>query len=154
LKAATGHYILFQDADLEYSPSEYHVLLFPVLSFGAEVVLGSRFAAPRYTRVQYFAHKVGNRALTLVFNLLFNTTFTDVYSCYLLFKRGLIDPNELVSFGWEQHGEILCRVVLRSKVIYEVPISYHGRSYDEGKKIRAKHMISVILMILRRRLFR
>lgn len=153
LRAASGQYVLFQDADLEYSPSEYKALLFPVLEFGAELVMGSRFAAPRYTRVQYFWHKFGNRLITLMFNVLFNTTFTDIYSCYLMFRRDLVDPASLRSMGWAQQAEILSRAARRAKVIYEVPISYHGRSYEEGKKIRARHTIGVVLMILRCRLF-
>lgn len=153
LKAATGQYILFQDADLEYSPTDYAALIYPISAFGAEVVMGSRFMAPKYTRVQYFSHKVGNRLITLVFNVLFNMTFTDIYSCYLLYRRDLLDHGELVSRGWEQHGEILCRVARRSKIIYEVPVSYHGRSYSEGKKIRARHVVPVLAMIVRRRLF-
>lgn len=152
LKNASGQYILFQDADLEYSPSHYDAMLMPVKLFGAEIVMGSRFLAPAFTRVQYFSHKVGNRLITLLFNILFNTTFTDIYTCYLLYKRDLIDPNELQSRGWEQHAEILGRSVRRAKVIYEVPITYHGRSYEEGKKIRAQHIFPVIGMIFRRRL--
>jgi glycosyltransferase involved in cell wall biosynthesis len=154
LKAATGDYILFQDADLEYSPSEYAAMIFPITAFGAEVVMGSRFAAPKYTRIQYFSHKIGNKLITLTFNVLFNATFTDIYSCYLLYKRDLVKPDELVSFGWEQHAEILCRAVRRAKVMYEVPISYHGRSYEEGKKIRARHVIPVLGMLFRRGLSR
>jgi len=135
------------------SDADEEALMFPVKAFGAEIVMGSRFSGPKYTRVQYFSHKVGNRFITLIFNILFNTTFTDIYTCYLLYRRDLVPPDELVSFGWEQHGEILCRAVRRAKVIYEVPVSYHGRSYDEGKKIRARHVIPVIGMIFRRRLF-
>jgi len=152
LRAATGHYILFQDADLEYSPSHYAALLFPVLNFGAQIVMGSRFLAARYTRVQFFWHKVGNSVITTIFNALFNTTFTDIFTCYLLYRRELLDPDELVSMGWEQHAEILCRVVPRAKIIYEVPVSYQGRSYEEGKKIMAHHVIPVIMTIVRRRL--
>jgi glycosyltransferase involved in cell wall biosynthesis len=96
LRAATGQYILFQDADLEYSPSHYEALMFPVKAFGAEIVMGSRFSGPKYTRVQYFSHKVGNRFITLIFNILFNTTFTDIYTCYLLYRRDLVPPDELV----------------------------------------------------------
>jgi glycosyltransferase involved in cell wall biosynthesis len=154
LKQASGQYILFQDADLEYSPSHYDLMLMPVKSFGAEIVMGSRFSAPLYTRVQYFSHKIGNRLITLIFNVLNNTTFTDIYTCYLLYKRELINPDELISFGWEQQAEILGRAVRRAKVIYEVAISYHGRSFEEGKKIRGRHMIAIVMMIFRRAIAR
>jgi glycosyltransferase involved in cell wall biosynthesis len=154
LRVATGEYILFQDADLEYSPSHYAVLLFPVLHFGAQVVMGSRFLAAQFSRVQFFWHKLGNTAVTFIFNALFNTTFTDIYTCYLLYRRDLLDPEELASYGWEQHAEILCRVVPRAKVIYEVPVSYQGRDYDEGKKIMAHHAFGVVLTIFRRRFFK
>jgi len=151
LSHATGDYILFQDADLEYNPFEYEKLLQPVLQFNADVVIGSRMLAPPFTRVHYFWHKRGNDLLTFMFNLFYNTTFTDTYTCYLLYRRALLDPSELISNGWEQHAEILCRVVPRAKSCYEVPISYAGRAYGEGKKIRAHHAAGVIAMILRRR---
>ena len=154
LRAATGDYILFQDADLEYSPTDYPTLFFPVKNLNADIVMGSRFMVARYTRVQYFWHKIGNLILTQLFNILFNTTFTDVYSCYLLYRRSLVRPDDLKSAGWEQHAEILCRAVSRAKVIYEVPISYYGRSYEEGKKIKAYHIFSVLTMILRCRVFK
>ncbi len=154
LKGSTGQYILFQDADLEYSPSYYKVLLYPVQTFGADIVMGSRFMAAQYVRVQFFWHMIGNKFITTLFNMFFNTTFTDIYTCYLLFRRELVNPSELVSRGWEQHAEILCRAVQRAKAIYEVPISYQGRSYEEGKKIKAIHAWPVVLMIIRRRFFR
>ena len=153
LKAATGDFVLFQDADLEYSPDDYAAMLEPVAHLDAEVVMGSRMLAPRYTRVHYFWHKIGNRFITFFFNILNNTTFSDVYSCYLMYKRTLVDPDNLISFGWEQHAEILSKAVRSSKVWYEVPISYHGRSYEEGKKIRAHHTIGVVWMMLRMRLW-
>ncbi len=148
LAAATGDYVLFQDADLEYDPAGWHKLMIPILKFGADVVMGSRFVAPEYTRVYYFWHQIGNRLLTFIFNILNNTTFTDIYSCYLMFRRRLVVPGELRSDGWDQQAEILSLAVGRSRVYYEVPVSYHGRTYDEGKKIKAYHALGVITMIL------
>jgi glycosyltransferase involved in cell wall biosynthesis len=154
LRAATGDYVLVQDADLEYNPDEYAGLLKPVRDFGAELVMGSRFLAPPWTRVNYFWHLIGNRLITLLFNVLNNTTFTDLYSGYILFRRGLVSPDELRRLGWDQQAEILSRICARARVLYEVPISYHGRSYEEGKKIRAHHAISVLRTIVTERLAR
>ena len=154
LRAATGDYVLVQDADLEYNPDEYTGLLKPVLDFGAELVMGSRFLAPPWTRVNYFWHKVGNHVITLLFNLLNNTTFTDVYSGFIVFRRSLVSPDELKRLGWDQQAEILSRLCARARYVYEVPISYHGRSYDEGKKIRAVHALPVMWTIVRERFAR
>lgn len=154
IEHATGEYVLFQDADLEYSPSDYPKLLKPLTLFSADAVLGSRLTAPEYTRVFYFWHKVGNRLITLLFNILNNTTFTDIYSCYLVYRRSLFNPNELLSTGWEQHAEILSRVVARTSNIYEVPISYRGRTYEEGKKIKAYHVFAVVKTIVSRAIAR
>ena len=152
LGVATGQYVLFQDADLEYHPSHFAQLVFPIREFGADVVMGSRLLAPPFTRVHYFWHKVGNRFITFFFNLLNNTTFTDVYSCYLVYRRSLLDPVALRTDGWEQHAEILSKAVRAGTVFYEVPITYAGRTYAEGKKIRAIHVLAILFTMIRERL--
>ena len=147
---SSGDYILFQDADLEYEPDDYPKLLSMIDKFDADLVIGSRFIAPEYTRVFYFWHKVGNRLITLIFNLLNKTTFTDIYSCYVLFRKSLLNIDEIKSSGWEQQAEILSLLVPLCKSMFEVPIKYNGRTYDEGKKIRAHHAILVIWMIIKK----
>ena len=153
LLKAKGEYILFQDADLEYDPKDYVKLMEPVLLFNADLVIGSRLIASQLTRVYYFWHKVGNKFLTFLFNVLNNTTFTDIYSCYVVFKASLIDAESLSTSGWEQQAEILSKVVASSKSFYEVPVNYYGRTYEEGKKIRPYDAISVILTIISKRIF-
>ena len=153
LLEASGDYILFQDADLEYDPDDYKKIFKIIERFEPDVVMGSRFLSPKFTRVHYFFHKVGNIFITLLFNILYNTTFSDIYSCYLCFKKEYINPAKLKSNGWEQQAEILATVVKSSKLHYEVPISYSGRTFDEGKKIKGRDIFKVITMIIRKRLF-
>jgi glycosyltransferase involved in cell wall biosynthesis len=153
LEIAEGDYILFQDADLEYSPADYSALIRPIVDFDADVVVGSRFIAPQFTRVHNFWHKVGNRLITLFFNILNNTTFTDTYSCYLMYRKRLVPVDKIATKGWEQHGEILSLAVKNGKLYFEVPITYRGRSYDEGKKIRAYHTFKILHTMFMRRFF-
>jgi len=148
LTKATGEYVLFQDGDLEYSPRDYSALLRPVCELDADVVMGSRFLAPKLTRVHYFWNKVGNKLITMTFNVINNSTFTDIYSCYLVYRRSLLDPTELRYKRWEQHGEILTLAVRRSERHFEVPISYFGRTREEGKKIRGYHIFSIFSALL------
>ena len=150
---ATGEYILFQDADLEYDPKDFKKIFKVINKFEPDLVIGSRFLSPEYTVVNYFFHKMGNKVITFLFNLLYNSTFTDIYSCYLCYKRELINPSLLKSMGWSQQAEILGTIVKSSSVHYEVPISYSGRTFEDGKKIKARHTVGVIWMIIKKRLF-
>ena len=153
LERATGDYILFQDSDLEYSPTDYKLLIRPIVEFGADVVMGSRFSGFQLTRVHYFWHKVGNRTITFIFNIINNTTFSDIYSCYLIYRKSLVPIEKIVTKGWEQHGEILSLAVKNGNIFYEVPISYRGRSYEEGKKIQAHHTFKIVYTIIKKRFF-
>ena len=152
LNVATGRYVLIQDADLEYDPDDFVTLFRPILSHEADVVLGSRFVAPQITRVFYFTHKIGNLLITFLFNICNNTTFTDIYCGYLVYRRDLIDPRTLRIRGWAQHAEMLTKVTRVASKIYEVPVSYHGRTYGEGKKITAKHVFGIFAAIVLERL--
>lgn len=154
LKAATGEFVLFQDADLEYSPSEYPKLVEPVLKYNADVVIGSRTLAPSCRRIHYLWNKLGNGLVTLTFNVFFNATFSDIYSCYLLFRRTLVQPDLLLTNGFDQQAEILATCVRRGTIFYEVPIDYHGRTYAEGKQIRTADVVGVLWAIVRGRFAR
>jgi len=153
LEKAKGEFILFQDADLEYSPKDYKTLIRPIVDFDVDIVMGSRFLAPQFTRVHYFWHKVGNWGLTLIFNILNNTTFTDIYCCYLIYRKSLVPLEKIKTIGWEQHGEILSLAIKNGEVFFEVPITYRGRSYDEGKKIRGFHIFKILYTITMTRFF-
>jgi dolichol-phosphate mannosyltransferase len=135
IQEATGDYVIIQDADLEYDPSDYRQLLGPLETGQADVVYGSRFLGSGPHRVLYFWHSVGNRLLTLLSNMLTNLNLTDMETCYKVFRRGVIQSIRLEEdrFGFEP--EVTVKIAKRKLRVYEVGISYWGRTYAEGKKI-------------------
>ena len=137
-------YVLIQDADLEYDPVEIPRLWNLVRENDIDVLLTTRLSGSPLTRVHYFWHKLGNKFITFAFNIVNNTTFTDIYSGYIIFRRDLIDSKKLIFKGWAQQAEILTFLMHKSKKIYEAPITYKGRTYEEGKKINAVAVAPVL----------
>lgn len=147
LKSATYEYIVFQDADLEYNPNDLTLFVEKIQTNQADLILGSRFIGSQRS-VLHFWHMLGNKFITILFNLLNNTTFSDIYCCYMLYKRNNLDIKRLKSFRWGQHAEILTYVVKKSKKIYEIGINYDARRYQDGKKIRYFDVFSVVYWIV------
>jgi glycosyltransferase involved in cell wall biosynthesis len=148
---ATGDIILIQDADLEYDPKEYSELLHPILNGSADVVYGSRLSGGKPTRAFHFWHYLGNKFLSLLTNILYDCTITDMETCYKVFRAEIFKSIKIKSNRFEFEPEITAKILKKRLRIYELPISYHGRDYSEGKKITWKDGFGAIWALMKYR---
>jgi len=149
----TGDIVIIQDADMEYDPTEFPRLLEPIVNGHADVVYGSRLSGGRPQRVYLFWHMVGNRMLTLLTNVLFNSTLTDMETGYKVFKREVVDNFRLRENDFRIEPEMTAQVLRNTNLrVYEMPVSYYGRTYEEGKKITWKDGFGAVLTLVRCRL--
>ncbi len=150
LQQASGDVMLIQDADLEYDPRDYPALLQPIAEGRSQVVYGSRFRGGP-TKAMFFWHMIGNRFLTLVTNVLYDTILSDMETCYKVFTREVAEQLDLKAPGWGFDPEITVQILKRGYRIYEVPISYTGREFEEGKKIGWRDGLTVLWTLLKYR---
>ena len=153
IAVANGEIVLIQDADLEYNPKEYYKLTKPIIDGNAEVVYGSRFIGGDEMRILFFWHTVANKILTLLSNMFTNLNLTDMETCYKVFKKEIIKKVDLKEKGFGFDPEVTAKIAKLNPKIYEVGISYFGRTYDEGKKIGFKDAFVVLKCIFIYNLF-
>jgi glycosyltransferase involved in cell wall biosynthesis len=153
IKLVTGNIVLIQDADLEYDPNDYHNLLQPFIETDADVVYGTRFKGGKYVRLHFFWHYLANKILTSITNIVTNLNMSDMETGYKVFKSDIIKSLKLNENSFGIEPEITVKLAKKKYIFYEVPISYHGRSYEQGKKITLKDAFIAIYCIFRYRWF-